>query len=191
MVKNYQQVIASFEKRDSKIKGHFEYLPDLIKAFPWSVSVGYLFSRVEDAKRTTIYLGLAKCHNVDSIVAFNFVKDDYLSRKRFQQIFNIIFNEYIPTDLLKNLKQAENVRDSVAHGKVWDIADARKAIVDILDFAEGFNKLVQGLAGIQPFNNDLRGFKGRKKSLPSDTSGWVVKGISSAADEVKLKNDQF
>jgi len=52
-------------------------------------------------------------------------------------------------------------------------ADKRKAVVDILEYAEAFNAELQDIAGFRPFGS-LKGFKGRAVSLDNWRVSWAV-----------------
>ena len=52
----------------------------------------------------------------------------------------------------------------------------REALVDVIEYAETLNAELKASAGFEPFG-DLRGFKGRAKSLDDATSRLVLKGL--------------
>lgn len=110
-----------------------------------------------------------------------------MSRGRFRDLFQVVFGKPLDKSLADKLYNAEKIRDKVLHGKDWTDAQAREALVNMFDFAENFNDFVYDLAGFKPFS-DLRGFKGRKQSLPKPTTRWVLRGmgigIKKATDEV-------
>ena len=57
----------------------------------------------------------------------------------------------------------------------------RQAHVDIIEYAESVNIELQSVAGFEPFG-DLRGFKGKVKSLEKGTTRWLLKGIGFSVD---------
>ena len=141
------------------------------------LSISYVFTRVERAKRRTLYCGIAKLHWCEASVTNALVDREHLTRSRFIELFKTIFARPIPVDLVKKLKDAEAVRDRAAHGsRDWTEAQARKCLIDVIDFAVGFNEFVKEEAGFRPFG-DLRGFKGRASPLPKATTMWVLKGM--------------
>lgn len=160
---------------------------ELVEGYPWDVSVSYVFSRVEGAKHSTIYCGIVKIHWTESTMTRDMIDKDHMSRGRFRDLFKTVFGKPIPNDLLKKLSEAEDIRDKIAHGKKWSDAQARKALKDIFDFATDFNTFVQEAAGFKPFGS-LKGFKGRKESLPKETTHWVLRGMgipAKAEDKVR------
>lgn len=173
---NYLQVLDHFKATPQEVQDYFPSFEDLVKGYPWDVSVSYVFSRVEAAKHSTIYCGIVKLHWTDSALTRELIDKDHMSRGRFRDLFKIVFGKSIKKDLTDKLNEAENIRDKIAHGKKWTDAQARKALIDIFDFAVGFNTFAQESAGFKPFSG-LRGFKGRKQSLPKETTRWVLLGM--------------
>ncbi|MCB1611884.1 MAG: hypothetical protein KDI60_09035 [Xanthomonadales bacterium] len=181
---NYKQVLNRFQELPKEIQEYFPSFAELVESYSWDVSLSYVFSRVEAAKHTTIYCGIVKLHWTDSALTREFIDKDHMSRGRFRDLFKIVFGKPMTKELLASLSEAESIRDRVAHGKSWSEPQARKALIDIFNFAEGFNALVYSLAGFRPFGQ-LRGFKGRKQALPKETTRWVLRGmgIPAKADE--------
>ncbi|MBU2783870.1 hypothetical protein HAP99_11925 [Acidithiobacillus caldus] len=173
---NYKQVIKHFAAAPKEVQNYFPEFHELVQNYPFDVSISYVFSRVEAAKHMTIYCGIVKLHWTDSVLTREMVEKDHMSRGRFRDLFKTVFGKQIDERLLEKLSKAEAVRDKVAHGKEWTEAQARTALIDILDFATEFNKFVENEAGFKPFG-DLRGFKGRKEALPKKTTEWVLRGM--------------
>jgi len=82
----------------------------------------------------------------------------------------------LPDPVIQKLRFAEGVRDKAVHGKVIVEADARTALVDVLDYAVELNKFVDGIAGFKPCG-DMRGFKGAGQPLARATTRWLLKGL--------------
>lgn len=57
------------------------------------------------------------------------------------------------------------------------MAQLRNAIAAVLQYAEEINEQLEKKAGIKPFCNSLKGFKGRKTPLDRSTTRWVLKGM--------------
>jgi hypothetical protein len=186
MAKNQRQVITEFESKPEKIRSYFQHLVDLIEKYPWDISLGYVFSKIEDAKRVSLYFGIVRLHNANATVTRDWVRDHYLNRDHFLKLFCTIYGKPIPDSTLSLLERTENIRDKVAHAQNWSDSDARHAIVDALKFAESFNDLIRNLGVTEPFNGDKRGWRGAATGLPVDTSLWILRGIAAAASEVKL-----
>ena len=83
----------------------------------------------------------------------------------------------IPKKLVSSIEEAESVRDDVMHGSSKSAPKKRKAIGIVLRYAEEMNEFVDDEAGIRPFSDDLRGFKGRASSLDKKTTRWILKGM--------------
>ena len=103
-----------------------------------------------------------------------------MTRSGFRDLYATIFGKSLKKATADKIAEAEKVRDRILHGKKVSEADKRKAVVEILEYAEAFNAEVQGLAGFKPFGS-LQGFKGRAESLDKSTSRWILKGIGLGA----------
>jgi len=178
MTKTYKGVIQHFEAAPERVRDYFPKLVELIERYPWEVSVSYIFSRVEQAKRMTIYCGILKLHWCEKSLTWKLVNEDHLARKRFRDLFRVVFGRKIPDNLISKLEKGEAVRDKIAHGMKWEQKEVREGLTAIIDFAKEFNEFVAAIpeAGFQPFGN-LRGFKGRKEPLTKETTRWVLRGM--------------
>ena len=180
--KNYKQVLAHFNGKSQDIIRYFPEFKKLVVGYSWDVSVSYVFSRIETAKHMAIYCGIVKLHWADSALTKGLVDKDHMSRSRFRELFKTVYGNSMDAVLLDKLSSAEAIRDKVVHGKIWADKQARSALIDILDFAEGLNELTYKIAGFNILG-DLRGFKGRKESLSRDTTRWVLRGMGIPAKE--------
>ena len=179
---NYKQVLAHFKGKSQDIQDYFPAFPELVESYSWDVPVSYVFSRIEAVKHSTIYCGIVKLHWTDSVLTRELVDRDHMSRGRFRELFKIVYGKPMDVDLSKSLAEAEAIRDKIAHGKNWTDEEARTSLKDVFDFTEGFNVFVDGIGRFRPFG-DLRGFKGRKESLPKETTRWVLKGMGIPSRE--------
>lgn len=169
-------IINKFDALPAEIKIYFEHFPKLAQEFPWDVSISYMFSLVELAHNMTLYCGVVKRHRVDSTLARTAVDNHHMTRSGFRDLYETIFGKRSEKDTADKIAEAEKIRDRILHGKKVSEADKRKAVVDILEYAEAFNAEVQSLAGFKPFGS-LQGFKGRAEALDKSTSRWILKGI--------------
>lgn len=176
MAASYKGVINHFQAAPERVQSYFPHFVALVEGYDWEVSISYVFSRIEQAKRMAIYCGITKLHWAESALTWKLVSEDHLSRGRFHELFKIVFGKKIPDSICENLEAAENVRDKIAHGMSWTAADARVAMTQVVDFATEFNAFVDREAGFQPFG-DLRGYKGRKEPLTKSTTRWILRGM--------------
>jgi hypothetical protein len=176
MDNSYVGVIKHYQSAPDRVQSYFPSFVSLVEGYDWEVSVSYVFSRIEQAKRMTIYCGITKLHWAESSLTWKHVIEDYMSRARFYELFKIVFGKKIPDKIHDKLEAAEDVRDKIAHGMRWSPADARVAMIRVIDFATEFNEFVNDAAGFQPFG-DLRGYKGRKEPLTKATTRWVLRGM--------------
>lgn len=176
MAKSYKGVIRKYKEAPQPIQEYFPEFVELVECYNWKISISYVFSGVETAKRDTIYCGIVKLHWCDAELTRKLLNEDHMSRGRFLELFNVVFGCRIPKEIVAKLESGEQVRDKVAHGMKWNQAEARQGLVSVIDFATDFNEFVHSKAEFRPFG-DLRGFKGRKQSLTKATTRWVLKGM--------------
>jgi hypothetical protein len=162
-----------FAAAPDEVRGYLVHYPKLLELFPWDVSIGYLFTKIEQAHRTAIYCGVVKLHRVDASLAEIAVDGWHMSRDEFRSMFRTVFGAPLPDEALI---EAEKVRDRVLHGADVSESDHRLAAVRLLDYAEDLATIVTKRGGASPFS-DLRGFKGRAASLEKSTSRLVLKGL--------------
>ena len=178
MSRSYRGVIRHYEAAPERIRDYFPYFVELVERYNynWEVPISYVFSRIEQAKRMTIYCGIVKLHWCESSLTWRLVSEDHLSRRRFRELFEIVFGRKIPNHLIEKLEKGEHVRDKIAHGMPWQPAEARKGLTNVIDFAEEFNEFVAEHAGFRPFG-DLRGYRGKREPLTKTTTRWVLRGM--------------
>ncbi len=174
--RSYRGVLQHYEAAPERIRSYFPDFAELVTRHNWEVSISYVFSRIERAKRMTIYCGIMKLHWCESSLTWKLVSKDHLSRRRFRELFEIVFGQKIPNHLIEKLEKGERVRDKIAHGMTWTPAEAREGLTNVIDFTAEFNEFVAEHAGFRPFG-DLRGYKGRKEPLTQDTTKWVLRGM--------------
>ncbi|MBC7102499.1 MAG: hypothetical protein H5U13_04625 [Parvibaculum sp.] len=174
---NYKRVLNNCKSKSHEVQMYFPHFERLVIEFSWDVSISYVFAILERAKHMTVYCGIIKLHNTEKTLTRTLVDKDHMSRGRFRELFKIVFGKEIEKCLLQKLSEAEKIRDKIVHGKDWTAEEARRALVDVFEFAEGFNNFVNELAGFKPIGGELRGLKGAKASLSKETSRWVLRGM--------------
>ncbi|MCY3729156.1 MAG: hypothetical protein OXF97_09220 [Nitrospira sp.] len=173
---SWKGIVNRLNDSPKHVREYFPYLPGLLKDYPLDVSISYLFGMVELAQNKSLYCGMVKLHSVDKDLARKAVDLHPIFRSDFRQFYETIFGKKPNETTFGKLKDAEAVRDLIVHGKHASESNKRRAIVCIIEFAEGFNEDVNKIAGFQPFG-DLRGFKGRGQPLDKSTSRWILKGM--------------
>jgi hypothetical protein len=180
MASSYKTVINCFKEASENVRWHFEELPDLlIDGYSYEVSLAYLFLRTERAQNSALYCGAVKLHRANTDITSRAINAQYLSRTEFLKLYENVFAKALPNVIRDKIKFAEKIRDRVVHGKKVSDNDMRVAHVDVLEYAEAMNVEIYEVAGFQPFGN-LRGFKGRARSLDEKTSRWLLKGLGFA-----------
>ncbi len=180
---NAPSYIALLKKYDScseDVKKYFDLLPQLIKDYPHSVSLAYVFFQTEKAQNRVLYGGVVKLHRGNASTVENLVSAAHITRESFILLFKNIFDRELPQTIATKIKVAEKTRDKLLHGKKVTDASLREAISDVLDYAESVNTEIDSLAGFKPFG-DMRGFKGRRETLDPKTTKWLMKGLGFPA----------
>jgi hypothetical protein len=173
---SYRSLLKRFEQCPDGLKNWFSSLPSLLESFPYDISIAYLFLRVEQVQNLALYCGLVKLHQADTGLARKAVETQHLTRDGFLALYASVFGKPFSNETRGKIVAAEKVRDRVVHGKTVEDSELRKAIADVLDYAEALNTDVKEIAGFGPFE-ELRGFKGRAESLGPQTTRWLVKGL--------------
>ena len=176
-VPNYKAVLKHYNACPVEVKGFFCHLPKLVVPdLLWEVSIAYQFVRVETGQNRAVYGGVVKLHSADAEVADSMLYSHHITRASFLDLVKTIFGQPLPPATVALLKTAEKVRDKTVHGKGVSEAQARQAIVDVLNYATAFNQFVNGIAGFNPFGR-MQGFKGAGQPLPKPTTKWLLKGM--------------
>lgn len=173
---SYRAVLNAHAGATPEVQQYFDQLPDLVRDFPWEVSLAYMFIRLETAHNMALYCGVVKLHRASTTIARNVVNAHHLTRDGFLKLFNNVFGLSIDDSIVQRIKRAEKIRDKVVHGKATTPSEMRNAVVDILEYARELNTFLHSKVGFKPFNQ-LRGFKGRAQPLDTKTTRWLMKGL--------------
>ncbi len=174
--KSYKGVLKRFKAARKNVQDYFVAVEDLINQYSYEIALAYLFSQIEKAQNMAIYCGLVKLHEINTNLASSAVENEHMTRPFFREMYERVFGKPLPQNVVDTILEAEKIRDKVLHGKTATAPEMRKAIVDLLDYAERLDDFTHGIAGFRPFG-DLRGFKGRRQPLPKNTCRWVLKGM--------------
>lgn len=164
-VPSRKAVLGHFSKLPNEIQKHFQHFRQMISSnLPLEVSLAYLFYMVEIAHRDTLYCSSVRLHHADATIARNVVQHQHLTRQRFNELFENALGKPLAESTQNKLKGAEKIRDKAIHGSEPTEAQMRKAIANLLYYANQYNAFVKSVAGFPPFG-DLRGFHGKGKRL--------------------------
>jgi hypothetical protein len=169
-------VLKHYASVPGDVQKFFGHLPSLIENYGWEVCIAYQFIRVETAQNRTLYGGVVRLHRANAKVTESMLYSLHVTRASFLVLVETIFGAPLPAVIADKIKIAEKVRDKTVHGKGISGADARQALVDVLDYAAELNQFVEGIAGFRPFG-DMRGFKGATAPLEKSTTRWLLKGL--------------
>ena len=174
---NWVGVVTRINASSDEVKGFFDPVTELIENYRWEVSIGYMFTRVEQAHNHLLRGAAVKIHGVNGQTANRFVDRQHMTRKEFSHLYKNVVGVQVPARAAKFLSDAEKIRDRVVHGKSVSERDQRTAIIYIVEYAEEINSELQEKANFSPFKADQRGYAGRRVTLPDATSAWVMKGL--------------
>jgi len=169
-------VVAHFHGLPPALQAYYGHLPALVENFPWDISLIYQFARVELAYRRTLYCGAVKLHKADPDLAWQAVRSQHITRASFRAIFSTVIGYELDPAVGNMILGAESVRDDIMHGKSGHDRVKRDAIIQVLDYSHALNEFLSARVHFRPFG-DLRGFKGRGKSLDKNTSRFLLKGL--------------
>lgn len=184
-LRSYKGLLSYYDTElDDGIRKYFSCLPVLLKQeeIPLEVVLAYLFLKIEQAQNRCLYGGIVKIHRAEVNFASRIINQQHLTRDGFQKLYKNIFGTSLSSEAIGAIKEAENVRDQVIHGKDVKIDKLRYAIVSCLKYAKLVNSEISSMqeAGFKPFG-DMRGFKGRGESLDKRTTKWLMKGLGFEA----------
>ena len=178
--KSWRGVLNRFKAAPPGIQRYFEHVPHLAEHLPWDVTLAYLFAQVELAHNMTLYCAAVKLHHAEASSTWSAVQRHHMTRGEFRRLFESIVGVPLDPVVVALLTHAERTRDGIMHGKPPREADKRRAVVDVIAYAEQFNNFVDRHAGLRPFGT-WRGFKGRGKALDKSTTRWMLKGMGFSA----------
>ncbi|MCA8834222.1 MAG: hypothetical protein K8953_03965 [Proteobacteria bacterium] len=178
---NYAMVRDSYESLPDIIQKHFHLsipiiVVDYDNKYGLDVLIPYLFMKVEQAQRMTLYAALVKKYKIDKDLASTALDDLYMTRKKFLELYETLAGNPIKTETIEFAKEAEEFRDNILHGKTVEEEDKAYAACAIFRYSILFNEQVNKDFGFQPFGS-MRGFKGNAQSHDKTTSKWMLMGM--------------
>lgn len=168
-----------FDQFDDDIREYFSEFRTLLDSkCSLNVLLAYMFFRLEQGERMTLYCGARKVHKTNAELTWKAIDNEHLTRKAFQERFKNIFSVPVPAELQEIIRPAEDIRDNLMHGVSLDEAKLRDAINRVLCFADEINKFMDAReVGFRPFVGDLRGFVGRLQPHDKSSSRLILKGL--------------
>ena len=179
MAQNRKQLLEIYNNSSEEIKNYFGHFPELIKdVFPYEISIGYLYSKIEAAHKMALYIGIVNRYLLNGPTTKKTVIDERINRPRFKIFFHKIFEQEIRGDILYRLEQADKVRNSILHGGSYSDDDVRHALSHILEYTKLFNEFVDGIKGFKPIGGDLRGVINTRSDRATETASLLaLKGM--------------
>lgn len=168
----------------SEVRTFFADLPALIDSgFSLNISLAYVFFRIEQGQRQSLYCGARKLHRTESTLTWRAIDAHDLTRRCFKELFKTIYGFHVSNAANDCLTLAQDVRDNLMHGRSPADADQRSAICNAMHYAKEMNELIAVTKDkrFRPFSGNLRGIVGRLESLDKSTTRWILKGMGFTA----------
>ena len=174
---SYKGLLKKFKGCSPAVQDYFSGLGGLLNdQYIYEIAIAFLFLRTEKAHHRALYGGAVRLRRAEKDVTMRVVNAQHLSHDQFLILFHNIFGHELSKSTIAHLNRARKVRNKVVHGKSVADAEMRKAIVEILEYAEAMNREMESEGSFKPFG-DMRGFKGRGQSLDAETTKWLLKGL--------------
>src|ERR1051325_301199 len=92
----YKTILYKYKACSEDVKWYYSHLPMLIDShLPTEVCLAYLFMRLEAGRLMTLYCGIKKKFNTDTLVTWNLLDSSDLTWNSFSKIFKNLFGEEI------------------------------------------------------------------------------------------------
>ena len=114
---NWVGVVARIDATTEEVKSFFDPISELIRNYSWEVSIGYMFTRVEQAHIHLLRGAAVKIHSVNAPTANRLVVGQHITRKEFSRMYKNVVGGAVPARSAKLLSEAEIIRDRVVNGK--------------------------------------------------------------------------
>ena len=183
-------LVQCYEGSPEAVKGYFNILPQLLEIDyeyrDYSTCLAYLFFKTEYAHTLALYYRLLQM-KVNKNLADKAVNNTIINREGFRSFFEKVFGEPLSENARKKIKDAEEIRDKIMHGKDdFSSSEVRVAIKDILEYAGLFNKQVERKVGYKPFSTEQK--TRSRDSYSKEISAWILTGMGfSLKKSVKQK----
>lgn len=178
-IKSKPGLKKAFDACSDEVREYFKHIPKLLDDFPMDVCLAYVFARLELGQNMALYCGAVRIHKANAEVARNAVAVQHMTRKSFVTLYETVFDLDLPKTAHDDLKNAEETRDRIMHGKGADDDTIRNAIARVLEYAVEINTQLHAKHGFKPYGS-LQGFAGKSKKLDKRTSRFLLKGMGFA-----------
>ena len=158
------------------VQSHLGKLPDLLEGRDLDLILAYLFMMIEQGRYRSIKCVLIRTFKCKTSVVDDLLADRAFSRSSFRSCIKSIAGIDVSSGEMKVLSNAEEVRDTIMHGRKASDDRKRQAIFDCLTFIHHFGEKIRKKTTKNPFAT-LQGLAGNAKPLSEPQSRWIVRGI--------------
>lgn len=183
--KSYKGLQKKFNDLPNATKNYLRNMEGILAdSSQYHIALAYAFMKIEEGHHRALKCGLVRLHACASAKVDDALAQQHFTRSYFQDVFNNVLGKRIPKNAQQLLKDAEDIRDRLIHGKSVAASDLRSGLSNALDYIANLGQFVEDRTGKNPFG-DLRGLAGKKELLDETTSYWVMKGVGLYRSEQK------
>ena len=106
---SWMGIVARINASSEEVQGFFDPVTELIEWYSWEVSIGYMFTRLEQAHNHLLRGAAVKIHGVNGRVANRFLDRQHMTRKEFARLYKNVVGESVPEYAARLLSDAEKI----------------------------------------------------------------------------------
>ena len=142
----------------------------------YELALAYCFMKLEEGHHRALKCGLVRSHDCNSAKVDSELEKQHFTSDKYSAVFKNVFAATIPVSAKHHLTEAQQIRNSLIHGKATTDPKRRDAIYHALQYMSELGEFVKDKTGKNPYG-DLRGLAGKKKLLPAKSTIWMLKGF--------------
>ncbi|MEM9438517.1 MAG: hypothetical protein AAGA15_15930 [Pseudomonadota bacterium] len=176
MPRSYIGLKRQFDALPGPVRRYFKKLEPLLKdGANFDVTLAFLFVKVEEAHHRALKCGFVRLLDCDSEKVDEVLERQHFTRAAFWSVFRNVFGSEIKPEDKAKLSKAEDTRDKLMHGKRVEAGELRNALGAVFEYVVALGAFVETKTKKNPFG-DLRGLVGRRETLGTTQSFWIMKG---------------
>jgi hypothetical protein len=164
-----------------EVKNHFWKLEALLDDNHLEIALAYIFMLLEQGRYRTIKTILVRKLRCPAVLVDSMYRAHRFKRETFAKSVNDLIQVDLNAGQFASLSRAEEVRDSIFHGRRPADEQLRVAISNALQFVSDFGEAVRLETGKNPFG-DLRGLTSRLQMLNNTQASWIIKGVKLSSE---------
>jgi hypothetical protein len=165
-----------FAALPEEVRAYLRKLGPLLDEAELGLSLAFLFMIIEQGRYRSMKCILVRNLKCDTKVVDEELKTREFSRKSFHASIKSLIGVDISKGDYKTLELAENIRDTIFHGRDATAEQKREAISYCLKFIDKFGSKVKSRTGKNPFSG-LKGLTARIRPISEAQSIWILRGV--------------